>query len=174
MRKVYYKKYKKYCKQLGITLEEGKESYQEILIDWKHRISMCTYLNLSNIPYLVIYNNENPENATKCCRLSLVSNEYMNIFPKSKMVNWKFTNTESSIISEILRNYWKDIIFRFGMQFIDVYGYCKYIPSECPYYDGNINIVENNHQIDNNLQLSDIQQSDFLSIISINLDKNQV
>lgn len=41
MRKCYHKKYKKYCRQLGITFEEGKESCQEILIDWEHHLFHC-------------------------------------------------------------------------------------------------------------------------------------
>ena len=69
MRKGYHKKYKKYCRQLGITLEEGKESCQEILIDWEHHLLFYTYLNLYYITYLVVYNKENPFEATKCCRL---------------------------------------------------------------------------------------------------------
>lgn len=167
MRKIYNKKYKKYCKQLGITLDEGKESYQEILIDWKHHICICTYLNLYDIPYIVVYNNEKPEYATKCCRLSLVSNEYINIFTKTKMVRWVLNGQESIIISKILRDYWKDIIFKFGVIYIDVYGSCKNIPLRCPYNNDIINIVETNRQMKGDLVISDINRSDFLSIISI-------
>lgn len=167
MRKIYNKKYKKYCKQLGITLDEGKETPQEILIDWENHICICTYLNLYDVPYVVVYNNEKPEKATKCCRLSLVSNEYINIFTKTKMVLWILNKQESIIISKILRKYWTDIIFKFSAMYIDIYGSCKNIPLHCPYIDGIINIVENNHQMKGDLVISDINKSNFLSIISI-------
>lgn len=168
MRKGYHKKYKKYCRQLGITLEEGKESCQEILIDWEHHVLFCTYLNLYYIPYLVVYNKENPFEATKCCRLSLVSNEYINLYPKSRLTQWKFKDYELVTIISIMETYWEDIQYFFSVKYLENYGYCRYIPLCCPYSGKIINEVDRNIAFHKNVDsLETIKESEFKCMISI-------
>ena len=100
--------------------------------------------------------------------MSLVSNEYINLYPKSRLTQWKFKDYELVTIINIMETYWEDIKYFFSVKYLDNYGYCRYIPLRCPYSGKIINEVDKNIAFHENVDsLETIKESEFKCMISI-------
>lgn len=107
MRKQERKRIINYHKRLGLDFEYGETLYTCELYIYDPEMNWSIYLNNlvksdSCIPYMILYNNKNSREASKCCKISLLESTYMQI-SVGKKIFWKLKDNEIQWLNSIFK-----------------------------------------------------------------------
>ena len=99
--------FKQYNRSVGLDLFMGEEIFciDPIFKDWNRNWTIFTNSRAScniRMPYLLIFDNYFIDDASKCCKISMLSSTYMDICVGNKKF-WKLNNEEIEWLNNTIR-----------------------------------------------------------------------